>query len=291
MRERLRALVAWFWSFLLAAACAGRSISHDDGDAGAGATSTGGEPATGGAPATGGTRPGSAGEGSSTGGSAVGGRQGAGGSSGTGTGGVAGSAAGAGGANRGGDAGTSAGVSGAGDGGAGGEPEPECDPSRVVNREVRVTNQSDLEKHRGVFRITGDLIIELEVTSLEPLECLTSVGGTLWIGDPYELDALTHLERLEVVGRDLILEATLVPDVDAFRGLTSVGGDLQIIANLYLDDLGGFENLGRVGGDLTVSENDRLRPCEAARLRDDIGVENIDGAITISDNGGTGDCP
>ncbi|OQX68463.1 MAG: hypothetical protein B6A08_10025 [Sorangiineae bacterium NIC37A_2] len=57
-----------------------------------------------------------------------------------------------------------------------------------------------------------------------------------------------------------------------------------------LKSLSGLLGVTSVGGKLTIESNSALPTCEAEGLRDAIGAANIQGEITISGNGGGGDC-
>lgn len=74
------------------------------------------------------------------------------------------------------------------------------------------------------------------------------------------------------------------------RSLKTVEGDLIVQQNTVLKSLSGLLGVTSVGGKLTIESNSALPTCEAEGLRDAIGAANIQGEITISGNGGSGDC-
>jgi len=83
--------------------------------------------------------------------------------------------------------------------------------------------------------IEGDVLIGEEVTSLEGLEGLVTVGGDLSIRDNPQLTSLSGLE-----------------------GLTRVSGNIYVEGNTNLASLTGLANLERVGGRLILEKNPKL---------------------------------
>merc|ERR1711977_627442 len=83
--------------------------------------------------------------------------------------------------------------------------------------------------------IEGDVLIGEEVTSLEGLEGLVTVGGDLSIWNNPQLTSLSGLE-----------------------GLTRVSGNIYVEGNTNLASLTGLANLERVGGRLILEKNPKL---------------------------------
>jgi hypothetical protein len=177
------------------------------------------------------------------------------------------------------------GTAGEDDPGPGGRPS--CDTERVVLGTLNVRTQAELDPFEGVTKVEGSLIVELDISNLEPLSCLETVTGDLVFGDPYSLHSLSHLEYLRTVGGDLILEATLVPDIQTLSGLGQVGGSVRIIYNLHLERLVGLDGLLSVGENLVIEGNDRVAQCEGEWLVSAIGRDNIAGYTSIAGNKGT----
>ena len=109
-------------------------------------------------------------------------------------------------------------------------------------------------------------------------------------GDRYELRQLDYLENLESVGGSLIFEVTLVPDVHSLTGLRRIGGDLQVVWNLYLSELDGPFGVTSIGGDLVIEGNDDLTRC-AEELVVAVDRTNIAGEVSIEIDSGAGACP
>lgn len=109
--------------------------------------------------------------------------------------------------------------------------------------------------------IGGTLSIESNdaLTNLTGLTGLTSLGGSgLWIDSNPVLTSLTGLENLISVnggtqgGYLSIHDNPLLTDLAGLEGLTSIGKDLEIYNNPALTNLTGLESLSSIGGDLRI---------------------------------------
>jgi hypothetical protein len=89
--------------------------------------------------------------------------------------------------------------------------------------------------------------------SLEGLNNLTTVFGSLWIGGVGALSGNTALTSLS-----------------GLSNLTSIGSDLVIKYNVSLTSLSGLEQLNTIGGDLVIRHNNKLTVLA--------GLENLDEA-------------
>ncbi len=148
-----------------------------------------------------------------------------------------------------------------------------------------LTSLSGLENLVSVDDGGMNISSNASLTSLSDLENLTTVGGYLYIGNNASLTSLSGLENLTSVSANLYIdENAALPDIDGLSNLSSVGQDLFISNNAILASLAGLENLTTVGGDLNIFTNTVLPTCVAEWLRDNIGVDNIGGAIDFHDN-------
>jgi hypothetical protein len=128
-------------------------------------------------------------------------------------------------------------------------------------------NGSDISNLNGLnvlSSIGGDLIIAGNNTliSLTGLENLTSIGGSLSIGSEYygnsSLVNLSGLENLTSIGNDIII--LLNEDLMSLTGLenlTSIPGSLLIVGNDALTSLAGLDNITAIGNyfQLFIVEN------------------------------------
>ena len=128
---------------------------------------------------------------------------------------------------------------------------------------ITFTTQTQIDSfyisYPGCTEIEGDVTIGGEdwtnptnITNLEGLNLLNSIGGALRIGSPpYNgpgNPALTSLSGLE--------------------SLNSVGGDIVIIQNDALTNLSGLDNISSISGTLQISYNESLTNLE--------GLESLD---------------
>ena len=106
----------------------------------------------------------------------------------------------------------------------------------------------------GFMRIMG-----ADITNLNVLNVLTSVGGYLTIGENDSLTSLTGLEGLTSIGGGLIFQSNpALTSLTGLDNLTSIGSDLYIDNNDALTSLTGLDNLTSIGGDLYIDNNDAL---------------------------------
>ena len=133
----------------------------------------------------------------------------------------------------------------------------------VCTGDETLTTQADIDGF-DCTEVTGNLFIYgPDVTNLDGLSALTSVGGDVTISDNAAL-----------------------ADLDGLSGLTSVGALLVISGNDALTRLG-LPKLMSVGYILYIADNDALTSCaELSRL---LSRGEVGGPVTIEANGG-GSC-
>ena len=176
----------------------------------------------------------------------------------------------------------------------------------------QIETQAELDAIRGCTSVSGQLTIHApDVENLGQL-ALMAVGGDLNINGVnlttgYEiLQNLKGLDRLASVGRDLVIESTLSPDLHGLEGLRYVGRNLVVkfheVATAgvpgSLRSLDGLKLTG-MQGSLSVFQNDSLTDITALSsltclgalyINDDLslrslhGVENIErlGSLYVS---------
>jgi hypothetical protein len=120
---------------------------------------------------------------------------------------------------------------------------------------IEFTTQEQIDSYQvnypGCTEIEGGVrIAGAEITSLEGLSVITSIGGFLYIIYCPSLSGLAGLENL-----------------------TYVGGDLGIGSNSVLTSLEGLENIGFVGGTLFIIDQDSLT-----------GLQGLEGVTAIEEN-------
>jgi len=122
------------------------------------------------------------------------------------------------------------------------------------------------------------------LTSLTGLDNLTSIGGDLWIDVNHALTSLTGLDNVTSIGEDLrIRNNDALIGLTGLESLTSIGEDLWIINNGSLMSLTGLYNIdeGTIIN-INISNNSSLSTCEAPWLCDYLVSPN--GVVSIYNN-------
>jgi hypothetical protein len=154
---------------------------------------------------------------------------------------------------------------------------------------------SDITNLNGLYvliSIGGNLWIGADedignpsLTSLTGLGNLTSIGDNLYISDNDALTSLTGLDNLTSIGYLFICCNSALTSLTGLGNLTSTGGNLYISDNDALTSLTGLENITSIGGDLYIGYNDALNNLT--------GLENltsIGGDLWIDDNNSLSIC-
>lgn len=151
---------------------------------------------------------------------------------------------------------------------------------RCLQRVTSYDCDCDIEGDLGDERFGLSVQNTTALTSLEGLGRLTVVTGALAIRNNAALSNLEGLDRLRRAVVLLVEGNTSLASLDGLEALTTAG-------KLYNGTDGAEE--GRLG--IYITDNPALPTCEGTALRDRIGVENIDGVVSITGNDDTGVCP
>jgi hypothetical protein len=135
----------------------------------------------------------------------------------------------------------------------------ELDLSLMANEDIEAFAEQFLQGGgRSPQAFEGSLHIFGEVTSLSGLENLQRITGDFSIVDS-SLSTLQGLEQLTSVGGSLKLAYNpLLSTVAALSQLEEVGGSLEITENAALENLMGLEQLQEVRGDLVLEDNENM---------------------------------
>ena len=88
------------------------------------------------------------------------------------------------------------------------------------------------------------------------------------------------------INGDLRIEGSSLQSLATLNGLQFINGDLIIVSNGDLRDLSALRSLTQIGGHFRVEANKNLpTKGEVFKLRDHIGLSQIGGVVSISDNG------
>jgi hypothetical protein len=141
------------------------------------------------------------------------------------------------------------------------------------------TNNPNCTQIEGDVRIDG-----YNITNLNGLSVLTSIGGGLAIEGNPALTSLTGLNNLTSIGGLLeFWDNPALTSLTELSNLTSIDGELVIIENDALTSLTGLDNIdtGSIG-DLEIYFNYMLSTCEVQSICDYLASPNA--AIFIEDN-------
>ena len=123
------------------------------------------------------------------------------------------------------------------------------------------TTQADIDSfpinNPNCTEIEGALYISgVDITNLEGLNAVTSIGGYLRILENPLLTDLSGLDNLASIGEDLSISQNLsLLSLSALNNLTSIEGNLGIYNNDLLNNLTGLNNVNNVGGGISISNN------------------------------------
>jgi hypothetical protein len=140
------------------------------------------------------------------------------------------------------------------------------DAPKIFEGDVYLETQEDVENfgNQGFTGITGSLTITglkyPDVTDLNFLSDLESIGGSLVLEDNYSLENLDGLQNILSLGGDFVLyyNGSTLKEIDGLNGLTEIGGNLKIWNNLDLENLDGLSNLTSLGGGISLRDNNSL---------------------------------
>jgi Leucine-rich repeat (LRR) protein len=153
---------------------------------------------------------------------------------------------------------------------------------------IMLTSQADIDNFSAnnpdCENLEGTLVIrdldEQDITNLDGLSQIKSIGGSLQIRNTELLTNISGLTNLESVGGAIYLQDNdQLTSFDGLQNIRSAGEDLFIGQNINLESLEGLEGLISINGILTVRGNDKLTDIE--------GIRNIDPSTVESPTPGT----
>ncbi|MCK6695506.1 MAG: PKD domain-containing protein, partial [Thermoanaerobaculia bacterium] len=146
-------------------------------------------------------------------------------------------------------------------------------------------------RYPGCNSIKGNVVIRgCEITSLQGLSGLDSVGGNLVIRENAWLYDLSGLENLSFVGGELLISFNgKMTDLTQFKHLKEIGGALTFFGNPSLKSLKGLDSLRSVRGSVNVWVNESLKDLSGLDRLDSIHVNlSIGGNANLIDLNGLG---
>ncbi len=155
-----------------------------------------------------------------------------------------------------------------------------CLPEGIIfSNQASINNFQD--NYPGCTAIEGDVTISgVNITNLNGLNVLTTIGGTLRIAHNDALINLTGLDNLTDIFGGLLLDTnSVLASLAALGNLENTGGNIRVAGNPNLADLTGLGSLHVISGDLIVSQNNILPDLTGLTV-----LETINGSLAISDN-------
>lgn len=143
-------------------------------------------------------------------------------------------------------------------------------PQSCLPEGITFSNQNQIDSFQtdypGCTEIVGNVSVDgadSDITNLNGLNVLTTIGGSLVIKNTNSLNNLSGLEKLSYIGNNLYIgdftegNYSLV-NIDSLYNLKSIGGTLYIYDNPVLRSIEGLFNLTAIGWDLIIWDNDAL---------------------------------
>ncbi len=140
------------------------------------------------------------------------------------------------------------------------EPLPEFDcegADGTIDNNVTIQSPEDLEQLVGISTVTRTVLVDsTELTDLDALGCITSIGENLQIfgnGSLTNVDGLTNVTELG--GSFIFSENDAITDFNGLRQLPAITGSFIMNDNDALVEVNGFDALVGIEGDITIRDN------------------------------------
>lgn len=161
----------------------------------------------------------------------------------------------------------------------------------VIEGDLAISDSvTDLSVLNSIVSITGNLNISTtNLTSINGLSSLTSIGGSLYMGSNSQLTNLNGLSSLTSVGGAIYISSnSKLTDLDGLSSLESINGALYIDQNNQLTDISALQNLSGIQT-LTINSNQALSVCNINSVCNYLYITG--GQANISGNDGTCSSP
>ena len=138
---------------------------------------------------------------------------------------------------------------------------------------IEFTTQASIDNFQVNYpnctEIEGNVLIKgWDITNLNGLSAVNSIGGNLIIADNLNLTSLTGLDNITIIGQELwISNNCALTSLTGLLSLTSIGGDLTVQDHSTLTSLAGLNNLSFIGVSLYIYSNTSLNNLT--------GIENL----------------
>lgn len=160
--------------------------------------------------------------------------------------------------------------------------------STIYDGDIVLLTQQEVDDFgsNNFLEITGSLTIGdntgivSDITNLDALSSLETVGNFLAIYNNDQLENLNGLVGITSVGGDLLIGMNdLFTEINGLGNITVIGGALEIFSNDLIQNIQGLSNVTSLGGGVRIVRNEAL-----ASLAGFPSLTEIDGNITIREN-------
>lgn len=145
----------------------------------------------------------------------------------------------------------------------------------------------------GVVEVTGSIVIsETDLTDLNFMACVRTVGGEITIFNNDQLTNVDGLWSVEEIGTDFIFSGNdAITDFNGLPNVAKLINNLQLRENNAMTAVSGFHSLvgidgsgldpmgNQIGGNITIQENPVLEHIDGL-----IGILVINGTLAITNN-------
>lgn len=136
--------------------------------------------------------------------------------------------------------------------------------------DVNLNAISSIKSIGGDFSLSGT-----KITSLEGLNNLQSIGGSLSIRTCYYLQTLAGLNAITKLGGLSLSGNPELTDISALNKITSLKNGLFISENTTLSSFAGLNNIKTIENQLYITSNDNLNSINDLKNADIIGIKNL----------------
>lgn len=142
---------------------------------------------------------------------------------------------------------------------------------------LECTSDINLNAISSIKSIGGDFSLgNTKITSLEGLNNLQSVGGTMTISICNSLQTLVGLNSITKMGGLYLSGNQELTDISALNKITSLKNGLFITENKKLSSIAGLNNIKTIGNKLSISSNDSLKSINDLANADIAGIKSLE---------------
>ncbi|MCT4628351.1 hypothetical protein [Winogradskyella sp.] len=159
----------------------------------------------------------------------------------------------------------------------------------VYNGNLVITTQAQINSF-NYSEVTGNLTIgttsfndlNFDITNLDNLISLNTIGGDLWINRTASITSLEGLNNVQSIGGDLSIHSNSnLTNIDALNNINMLGGNYAITYNSVLNSINTLNSVTTINGNLSINSNPLLSSINQLNSITNV-IENL--SITGNDN-------